>query len=308
MRQLHDHIDRFIDYMALERGSSPHTCRAYRKDLELFVAFLAERERSAEVSAVDHLTIRLYLGDLYQTQKRKRSSVVRKLATLRTFFNYLKREGILERNPAKMVATPKGERELPHALTVDEIFKILTVPGGDNALGLRDRAVLELLYSSGLRVQELTSLNVSDLDLKGGMVRVLGKGRKERMIPIGSKAAEALSVYLAHREELEKTKSGATGPLFLNYRGGRLSSRSVARLIKKHVIRGGVLKETSPHTFRHSFATHLLDSGADLRGIQELLGHASLSTTQRYTHVTSAKLMEVYDQTHPRAKKGPKNV
>jgi len=301
-------INQFIDYIALERGASPHTCRAYRKDLELFAVFLREKGLSADVATIDHLTIRLYLGHLYQGKRLKRASMVRKLATLRTFFRYLKREGIIGKNPAKMVATPKGGKDLPHALTVDEAFRLLDVPDGTSPLGSRDQAILELLYSSGLRVGELTSLNLEDLDLGGGMVRVMGKGGKERIVPVGSKATAALSSYLARRGELMEQRRSAPPYLFLNNRGGRLTPRSVARMIKKYLPQGGIVKETSPHTFRHSFATHLLDAGADLRGIQELLGHASLSTTQKYTHVSSAKLMEVYDRTHPRAKKGAKDA
>ena len=301
-------IDTFIDYMALERGASPHTIRAYRKDLDLFAAFLREKGLPTDVALIDHLTIRLYLGHLYQEKRIKRTSVVRKLATLRTFFRYLKREGIIEKNPAKLVATPKGGKDLPHALTVDEAFRLLDAPDVTNSLGLRDRAILELLYSSGLRVGELTALNLDDLDLGGGMLRVMGKGGKERMVPIGSKAVEALRLYLERRGELMEKGKSTPRHLFLNYRGGRITDRSVARIIKTYRLQGRIVKEASPHTFRHSFATHLLDAGADLRGIQELLGHASLSTTQKYTHVSSAKLMEVYDRTHPRARKGAKDV
>ena len=301
-------IDKFIDYMALERGASPHTCRAYRKDLDLFAAFLREKGLTTDVATIDHLTIRLFLGHLYQEKRIKRTSVVRKLATLRTFFRYLKREGIIEKNPAKLVATPKGGKDLPHALTVDEAFRILDAPDVTNSLGLRDRAILELLYSSGLRVGELTALNLDDLDLGGGMLRVMGKGGKERMVPIGSKAVEALRLYLERRGELLTKGKRTTQYVFLNYRGGNLTARSVARIIKTYRLQGRIVKEASPHTFRHSFATHLLDAGADLRGIQELLGHASLSTTQKYTHVSSAKLMEVYDRTHPRARKGEKDA
>lgn len=294
--------------MSLERAASPHTCRAYRKDLELFAAFLRNKQLPSDVAAIDHVTIRLYLGDLYKGKKIKRTSVVRKLATLRTFFRYLKREGIIQKNPAKMVATPKGGKDLPHALTVDEAFRLLDAPDGREPLGSRDRAILELLYSSGLRVGELTSLNLDDLDLGGGMVRVMGKGGKERIVPIGSKAVEALQSYLARRGELQPKGESAPPYLFLNHRGGRLTPRSVARMITTYRLHKGIAKETTPHTFRHSFATHLLDAGADLRGIQELLGHASLSTTQKYTHVSSAKLMEVYDRTHPRARKGQKDA
>jgi integrase/recombinase XerC len=305
---IEDIIDRFIDYIALERGASPHTCRAYRTDLELFAAFLGEKGLPADVAKIDYLTIRLYLGHLYQGKRIKRASVVRKLASLRTFFRYLKREGIVEKNPAKMVAIPKGGRDLPHTLTVDEAFRFLDIPDAASPLGSRDRAILEFLYSSGLRVGELTSLSLHDLDLGGGIVRVMGKGRKERLVPIGSKAVEALNVYLARRGELMEKGTDAPQYLFLNHRGGRLTPRSVGRMITKYRLQRGIVKETTPHTFRHSFATHLLDAGADLRGIQELLGHASLSTTQKYTHVSSAKLMEVYDRTHPRARKGQKDV
>ena len=297
-------IDRFVDYMALERGASPHTSRAYRKDLELFAAFLQEQGLPLDVARIDYLTIRLYLGHLYQGKQIKRTSVRRKLASLRTFFKYLKREGMVEKNPAKMVAIPKGGKDLPHTLSVDEAFRFLDIPDAASPLGSRDRAILEFLYSSGLRVGELTALSLSDLDLGAGMVRVMGKGSKERMVPIGSKAVEALQSYLAHRAELMAKGRGDTRYLFLNHRGGRLTARSVGRMIKKYLLQAGIMKETTPHTFRHSFATHLLDAGADLRGIQELLGHASLSTTQKYTHVSSAKLMEVYDRSHPRAKKG----
>jgi integrase/recombinase XerC len=305
---VYSYITQFIDYMSLERGASPHTCRAYRKDLELFAAFLAERGLPADWAAIDHLAIRLYLGHLYQGKRIKRTSVVRKLATLRTFFRYLKREGVIEKSPATMVATPKGRGDLPHALTVDEVFRLLDAPDVNSPLGCRDRAVLELLYSSGLRVGELTALDLHDLDLGGGMVRVMGKGGKERMVPIGSTAVEALRVYLTRRGELIKRGESPPPYLFLNYRGGRLTARSVARTITTYRLRRGIVKETTPHTLRHSFATHLLDAGADLRGIQELLGHVSLSTTQKYTHVSSAKLMEVYDRTHPRAQKGQKDA
>jgi integrase/recombinase XerC len=301
-------IDRFIDYIALERGASPNTCRVYRKDLMLFAAFLQEQGLPLDVTTIDYLTIRLYLGHLYRGTRIKRTSAVRKLASLRTFFRYLKREGIVEKNPAKLVAIPKGGKDLPHTLTVDEAFRFVDIPDAVNPLGSRDRAILEFLYSSGLRVGELTALSLSDLDLAGGMVRVLGKGNKERMVPIGSKAVEALNAYLARRGELMGKGQRAPQYLFLNHRGGRLTPRSVGRMIKKYLLQAGITKDATPHTFRHSFATHLLDAGADLRGIQELLGHTSLSTTQKYTHVSSAKLMEVYDRTHPRARKGHKDA
>ena len=297
-------LDQFINYLALERGASPHTCRAYRKDLELFAAFLEEKGIPAELAKIDHLAIRSYLGFLYRQRHIKRASIVRKLAALRTFFRYLKREGTIEKNPAKMVSVPKGEKHLPHVLTVDEAFGIMEIPDHTTPRGSRDHAILEFLYSSGLRVGELTTLKLHDLDLTDGMVRVMGKGGKERLVPIGSKAIAALQTYLQHRKELMGKVASTPPYLFLNHRGGRLTARSVARMIKTYLLQRGMITRVSPHTFRHSFATHLLDAGADLRGIQELLGHASLSTTQKYTHVSSAKLMEVYDRTHPRAKKG----
>ncbi|MCJ7663990.1 MAG: tyrosine-type recombinase/integrase, partial [Desulfobacterales bacterium] len=256
---IEDIIDRFIDYIALERGASPHTCRAYRTDLELFAAFLGEKGLPADVAKIDYLTIRLYLGHLYQGKRIKRASVVRKLASLRTFFKYLKREGIVEKNPAKMVAIPKGGRDLPHTLTVDEAFRFLDIPDAASPLGSRDRAILEFLYSSGLRVGELTSLSLHDLDLGGSMVRVMGKGSKERLVPIGSKAVEALRSYLARRGELMEQGKSAPQYLFLNRRGGRLTPRSVGRMITKYRLQRGIVKETTPHTFRYSFATHLLD-------------------------------------------------
>jgi len=277
----------------------------------LFATFLDERNLPAEIDSVDHLTIRLYLGHLYQTKKIRRSSVGRKLATLRTFFRYLKREGIAERNPAKGVATPKAPRDLPQAFSVDEVFRVLETPEQDSPLTLRDRAILELLYSCGLRVSELTGLGMTDLDLSGHMVRVTGKGRKERIVPVGSKAVSALREYLNVRGNLPaktQTDSSLSAPVFLNYRGGQLSTRSVGRIVKKYLLKAEMVRRGTPHTFRHSFATHLLDGGADLRGIQELLGHSSLSTTQKYTHVSSAKLLEVYDKAHPRAKRGHKDA
>jgi integrase/recombinase XerC len=299
-----EELDQFINYLAWERGASPHTCRAYRKDLELFATFLGDEGIPQEVRKIDHLTIRLYLGHLYRQRQIKRVSIVRKLAALRTFFRYLKREGIIEKNPAKMVAVPKGEKNLPRTLTVDEAFVIMEIPDRTTPRGSRDHAILEFLYSSGLRVGELTALTLRDLDLANGMVRVMGKGGKERLVPIGSQAIAALQSYLQHRKGLAAREVKAPPYLFLNHRGGRLTARSVARMIRTYLMQRGMITRVSPHTFRHSFATHLLDAGADLRGIQELLGHASLSTTQRYTHVSSAKLMEVYDRTHPRARKG----
>jgi integrase/recombinase XerC len=227
--------------------------------------------------------------------------VGRKLASIRSFYRFLVREGLLESNPLEGIATPKAEKRLPKFFSVDDIFRLMDAATGDKSAIARDKAILELLYSSGLRVSELESLNLNELDLSEGMVKVMGKGRKERMIPVGNKALEAVREYLKYRDSFGRVRDEKA--LFLNCRGGRLTSRSVARIVDKYLRRAGVAGHGSPHTLRHSFATHLLDAGADLRGIQELLGHASLSTTQKYTHITTDKLMEVYDKAHPRAKK-----
>ena len=291
-------IDRFQQYLAIERNVSPHTCAGYRRDLGEFRRFLATHggADAADLQRIDHLLLRRYLAELHQ--RNQRTSIARKLSALRTFFRYLVREGALSANPAEGVATPKRNRYLPKTLSVDEATALMEHGHGSTLLALRDRAILELLYSSGLRVSELTGLNVGGLDLRDNLVRVLGKGRKERIVPVGRKAHEALSAYLEAR--------GAVGddqPLFTNHRGGRLTPRSVQRHLKTRLLKAGVLKDISPHALRHSFATHLLDGGADLRAIQELLGHASLSTTQRYTQVSVDQLMAVYDRAHPRSRK-----
>jgi len=291
-------IHQFIHYLSAEKNASPHTCRAYEKDLEEFDNFL--RSSGVYLSSmgdigmekVDRLAIRRYLSFLHR--KNKKSSIARKISTLRSFFKYLVREQLATCNPAKSVSTPKVEKLLPTTLTVDEAFRLMETPVEKK--GLRDRAILELLYSSGIRVGELVGLNLNQLDLDLGIVKVMGKGRKERIVPVGSKAIEALKAYLEKRGILD-----GKDPLFLNSRGGRLTARSVGRLIKKYTKRSGIFRRISPHTLRHSFATHLLDAGADIREIQEMLGHASLSTTQRYIHLSPGKLMEVYDKAHPRS-------
>jgi len=291
-------IDRFQQFLAVERNLSPHTCAAYRRDLEEFQQFLSAHGSLAATALphIDHLLLRHYLAELHK--RNQRTSIARKLSALRTFFRYLVREGALPTNAAEAVATPKRNRYLPKTLSVDEAMALMERGHGTNLLALRDRAILELLYSSGLRVSELTGLNVGGLDLRERLVRVLGKGRKERIVPVGRKAYQALSAYLEARGTV-----GDDQPLFANHRGGRLTPRSVQRHLKMRLLKDGVLKDISPHALRHSFATHLLDGGADLRAIQELLGHASLSTTQRYTQVSVEQLMAVYDRTHPRSKK-----
>lgn len=301
---MQDLIERFGDHLRLERNVSPHTLAAYRRDLTGFAVFLREdlgwsEEAAALVRRIDQITLRRYLALLHK--RCRKSTIGRKLSALRTFFRYLVREGVLERNPGELVGTPRAEKYLPKTLTVDEIFALMEPASGADLLALRDRAIVETLYSCGLRVRELTGLDVASLDLESGLVRVVGKGRKERIVPVGRKAREALADYLDHRGQ----PSGAT-PLFVNHRGGRLTPRSVQRNLKGRLLQAGILKDATPHALRHSFATHLLDGGADLRAIQELLGHASLSTTQKYTQVSIEHLTSVYDQAHPRSRKKDK--
>ena len=305
MKQL---IDKFRDHLKVERNASAHTLRSYSADLEQFHGYLKEKKMAqgngGEVAAekIDHLAIRAFLSSLYRDHKK--SSLGRKLASLRSFLKYLVQEGYLRRNPAEIVATPRQEKPLPNFMPVDEAFALMETPNPSLIWGARDKAILETLYSTGMRVSELVGLGEGDLDSSLGIVRVFGKGGKERIVPIGEKALEALRVYLEKRGEAapKAGEKGRKAPIFINTRGGRLTSRSVARILQKHLVRGGIWRKISPHALRHSFATHLLDAGADLRAIQELLGHASLSTTQRYTHVSVDKLMEVYDRAHPRAK------
>lgn len=294
-------IDCFDRHLAVERNVSAHTRRAYRQDLEAFRLFLREELKWPEagmLERIDNLILRRYLAVLHK--QCKKSTIARKLAALRTFFRYLVREGALKANPGELVATPKQEKYLPRTLTVDEAFALMEQGGGAGPLSLRDRAIVETLYSCGLRVGELTGLNVGSVDLHEALVRVLGKGRKERIVPIGRKAVAALHDYLT-----ERNNPAGEEPLFLNHRGGRLTARSVERNLKVRLLKSGIFKDATPHALRHSFATHLLDGGADLRSIQELLGHASLSTTQKYTQVSVDHLMHTYDQAHPRSRKKP---
>lgn len=301
-------IHQFIHYLSVEKNASPHTCRCYRRDLEGFEDFLKssgwvlDPEGRVEIEKADRIDIRKYLSFLHR--KNRKSSIARKISSLRSFFKYLVREQVLLFNPAKGVSTPKVEKTLPTTLTVDEAFRLMESPQtisekpseGSKKKGLRDRAILELLYSSGLRVSELVGLNSNQLDLDLGIVKVMGKGRKERIVPVGAKAIEALEAYL-HARRMPRGDE----PIFVNSLGGRLTARSVGRLMKWYTRRSGIFRKASPHSLRHTFATHLLDAGADIREIQEMLGHSSLSTTQRYTHISAGKLMEVYDKAHPRS-------
>lgn len=284
-----DYIEQFLNFLKAQRDVSPHTLRAYSRDLREFLRFVEKEPRR-----IDNLDIRSFLASLHH-RKLKKSSISRKLATIRSFFKYLHKEGYVKKNPAKLVASPRVPKNLPRFLTVDEAFSLMEAPRGDTFKATRDRAILELLYSSGIRVSELTSLDIGDLDTKESLMRVKGKGKKERILPIGAKAMEAINNYLPERISLRR-KSQA---LFLNKRGGRLTERSIRRILVEYSKIVRLKGCPSPHTLRHTFATHLLQGGADLRSIQELLGHSSLSTTQKYTHVDIAHLVEVYDRAHP---------
>jgi len=294
-------LNEFLRHLEIERNLSLRTLDAYRRDLRHFIDFLAQQSSDPEAGSspaqVDILLLRAYLARLHQTHKR--TSIARKLSALRTFFRYLVRQGVIEMSPADTLGTPRHESYLPKVLSVDEITYFLDQPRAKQPpLGLRDQAIFELFYSSGLRVGELTALDVGSLHIPQQLVRVIGKGNKERLVPLGRLACRVLQEYL----------DGRGGPasdeaLFLNARRGRLTARSIQRLMKKHLLASGLRTDVSPHSLRHSFATHLLDGGADLRTIQELLGHASLSTTQKYTQVSLSHLTSIYDKAHPRSRK-----
>lgn len=287
-------IESFIRHLSDERNYSEHTVKAYRGDLENFRDFLVKEGK--KIKGTDISTINAYVSTLYG--KNSPSSVERKVSAIRSFFSYLVRKGLVAQNPAKLVRTPRKEKRLPVFLSVDEVFNLVDVKDSErNPLRVRDRAILELLYSSGLRASELAGATLADLSMGEAVIRVRGKGNKERIVPVGSKALSALGEYLDIREELKP----ASNHVFLNSRGGGITTRSLARIIKKYGLVSGISKNVSPHVLRHSFATHLLAGGADLRAIQEMLGHASLSTTQRYTHISVERIMEVYDKTHPNA-------
>jgi integrase/recombinase XerC len=302
------YIDDFIQHLKYERNLSEHTLRNYASDLEQFHDHLAPpskdgARREIDIRAIDNLTIRDFMASLYE-QSKKKSSIHRKVAALRTFFRFLCREGILEANPARLVASPRVERKLPNHLTIQEMIRFIETPDLDTILGKRDRAILELLYASGVRVSELVGLNLTDIDFNNQTLRVKGKGRKERIVPFGEHARGAIGAYLSVRGELlVEADTDKIDPLavFMNYQGTRITTRSVGRMIDKYVKICADLHHISPHSLRHSFATHLLNAGADLRTIQELLGHARLSSTQVYTHVSMDKLMEIYDKAHPKA-------
>jgi integrase/recombinase XerC len=351
------HLKAFLQFLALNRNASAHTVRAYESDLTQFIGHVAAqadlKKRDLEPSHCDREALRGFLGQLH-ARGLSRASAARKLAAVRTFLRYLRREGVIADDPGALVATPKRDVRMPSHLSEAEMTALLEAPAGDTPLSRRDRAILELFYASGLRLSELTGVDVDDVNLSARMVRVLGKGGKERIVPFNGSTAKAVRAYLTDREALVGTAKAAPyangraapyangraapdangkaapdangkaapyanakaaadpkgqvdrrgrrrEPLFVNYRGGRLSVRSVDKIVRRYVAASSVRTGISPHALRHSFATHLLQRGADLRAIQELLGHASLSTTQRYTHVNAAQLLEVYRKSHPRA-------
>jgi integrase/recombinase XerC len=301
----------FLDYIRLNRNASPHTVAAYKSDLSQFIAFAGEHTGRRQTLQPKHLNlevIRGYLGELYR-QGQARSSVARKVSALRTFTRYLRREGLIEADPAVLAVAPKRAQTVPAHLSVDEMSQLLETPDVSTPLGRRDRAILELFYASGIRLSELVAVDLEDVDLSGRMVRVMGKGRKERIVPFNKSTEKSLRKWyadrslLARRDERSRRTPAEGIPLFVNARGGRLTGRSVQRLVARYVSSCSTRFGVSPHALRHSFATHLLQAGADLRAIQELLGHVRLSTTQRYTHVNVAQLLEVYRKSHPRAQK-----
>jgi len=298
----------FLDYIRLNRNASAHTVAAYDSDLSQFIAFASEQTGKRDALQPKHLDLALirgFLGELYR-QGQARASVARKVSALRTFVRYLRREGWIDSDPAALAVAPKREHKVPAHLSVDEMSQLLEAPDVSTPLGRRDRAILELFYASGIRLSELVALDLEDVDLPGRMVRVMGKGRKERIVPFNTTAEKSLRKWYRDRIALVGTadRRPKTGDaLFVNARGGRLTGRSVQRLVARYVSGCSSRFGISPHALRHSFATHLLQAGADLRAIQELLGHVQLSTTQRYTHVNVAQLLDVYRKSHPRAYK-----
>jgi integrase/recombinase XerC len=301
---LPDEIQRFARWLAGERRASPQTSRAYLADLASYAGYLAGSGMAIVPSSP--VAVRGWLGREAATSGP--TSIARKLSTVRTFYRFLVKERLATANPARAIQAPRRPKRLPEVLPEADVAALVEAPADASPLGLRDRAFLELLYSSGLRVSELTGLDLDDLDLAEGMVRVLGKGGKERVVPVGGPARDAVRRWIAEGRPALLAGvdgAGARGALFVNYRGGRLTPRSVARRLDRWVTAAGLPRHVHPHVLRHCFATHLLGNGADLRGIQELLGHASLSTTQRYTHLDWKRLAEVYDRAHPRARSGP---
>lgn len=300
---LQDLLPQFSRWLSVEKGYSLRTVESYGRDLVEFSTFV---DPGYDVRQIEPRIVRSFVYAL--NGKNKGSSVARKLSALRTFFRHLLREGIITHDPIASIATPKQEKHMPVFLTVDEVFSLLEMPGNEDVFGARDRAILEILYSTGVRVAELAALDLDRLDADEGMLRVTGKGNRERLVPVGNPALEALSRYLPQRtllirERIARGEAPENKAVFLNHRGLRLTTRSIERIVKMYSQRAGIAARVTPHALRHSFATHLLEMGADLRTVQELLGHVSLSTTQRYTHLNMDHLSEVYDRAHPKAKR-----
>jgi integrase/recombinase XerC len=290
-------LSQFLDFLQHEKNASPHTVVSYKRDLSQLAGYLEEKK--VVLKKIDVVILRGFLARLHE-KKNKKSTVARKLAAIRSFLQFCMNKKWLEDNPAKLVATPKQDRYVPSFLSEDEMAKFLDLPRSDNPLDLRDKAVLELLYATGLRVSELVGANLDDVNFSERLIRVRGKGKKERIVPFGRKAEESLALYIRARPKINKGEIEGDA-IFLNFRGERLTSRSVERIVDKYLQLTAIQRKISPHSLRHSFASHLLGRGADLRMIQELLGHESLSTTQKYTHLDLKHLLEVYQKSHPRS-------
>jgi len=316
-RKLSHWIDEYLKYLRFQRNVSDHTIRNYASDLHQFLHYLThtpagEVRPEPDLAQIDNLTIREFLGALYQRDNKK-SSVARKLASVRSFMKYLSVREAIETNPARAVVSPKQEKRLPDYLAIDAVAELVESPDTDTDSGKRDRAILELLYAAGIRVGELVGLNLEDISLEDGLLRVVGKGSKERIVPFGARAKESMESYLQVRQRHAMRKGSSPGSrrepqggaVFLNTRGGRLTGRSIWNIVDRYVGQMAQRLRVHPHTLRHSFATHMLNAGADLRTIQELLGHESLSTTQKYTHVSVEQLIRVYESCHPRSKTKP---
>jgi integrase/recombinase XerC len=290
----------FVNYLRYERNMSPETIRAYEKDLHQFIRFFAKGDGAPAAPAeISSLQVREYLAALREKNYQK-TTVVRKLATIRSFYKFLLKKGYTTQNPLLEIQTPKVDKRLPHFLAVEEVEKLLSAPQGTTFQSIRDRSILEVLYSTGLRVSELTALNVSDIDVTGEIIKARGKGRRERIMPIGKPALECVRKYIEVRAAVPRINESDPDALFLNRFGDRLSSRSIRKILDKYIRMTGLNEKTSPHTLRHSFATHLLNRGANLRMVQELLGHKHLSTTQIYTHVSTAAMKTALEESHPR--------
>jgi tyrosine recombinase XerC len=290
---MQEYINKYLSHIEHDKNFSSQTLRAYQNDLNQYRLFLMDEGRS-DLGDVNRLLLRKFLAFLKQ-QDYSKTTIARKMVSIRSLYKFLCREGILECNPVENIRTPKLDRKLPEFMNVNDTEILLNQPDLNSVLSIRDRAIMETLYSTGIRVSELVGIDSADIDSLSGVIKVRGKGKKERIIPIGNHALKAIQLYLDRRGKKENQA------LFLNKRGERLTERSVARMLEKYVKKAGMSKKISPHTFRHSFATHLLDHGADLRSVQELLGHVNLSTTQIYTHITTERLKQVYNKTHPRA-------